>query len=573
MALSRFNHGSEQLMHYPGSDSNNTRKLWHFNGGLHLPDNKSMSLASPAAKLPLPDKLVIPLQQHIGELPELSVKVGDHVLKGQLLAEAKDYVSASVHAPSSGTITAIGEHAVPHPSGLTGLCVSLETDGKDEWTTELPDSMADFKQYSASQLRERIRWAGIVGMGGATFPTGIKLNPGPGKKISTLIINAAECEPYISCDDALMQTHADDIINGIAITQYVLSAENSIIGIEDNKPDAIKAMREAINNSALQNIELVVIPTLYPSGGEKQLIRILTGQEVPSHGPPADIGYVCHNIATIFAIHQAVVESKPLISRMITVTGPGIRKPQNLFAPIGTLVSALIDFAGGYQGQVEELILGGPMMGFGLGSDRLPVNKGANCILVTQHDEEQVNSPPVACIRCGKCADVCPAQLLPQQLYWFARSKDLDKVQDYNLFDCIECGCCAHVCPSHIPLVQYYRFAKTEVWAREEDKRKADLARQRHEQREARLARIEAEKQERLRKKKEALEKKKSADAADTDGKDPKQAAIEAAMKRAAEKKQKLREEGKLPGNTENLTAAQKKQIDEAEKRRQDTSS
>ena len=555
----------------PSHAYKNQRKLWQFHGGLHLPDNKSISLQKPLATLPVTKRLVIPVQQHIGEPPEVIVKVGDTVRKGQLLAKPNDYVSAPIHASSSGTVVAIDEQPVPHPSGLNNLCITIETDGKDEWTDELPEALEAFKDCSAAILKERIRWAGIVGMGGATFPSGVKLNPGPDKRIKTLIVNAAECEPYITCDDTLMQYRADSILQGIEIVMHILSAKQCLIGIEDNKPQAINSLQQAVNDHQVQNVEVITIPTVYPSGGEKQLIKVLTGLEVPSHGLPADIGIVCHNVATLSAISDAVLQSKPLISRIVTVTGQGVKQPQNVEVINGTPIESLIKFAGGYAGNADKLILGGPMMGFTLESDQIPVTKGTNCILVTTTEEVPQNSPALPCIRCGKCADACPANLLPQQMYWYSRAKDLDKVQDYNLFDCIECGCCAHVCPSHIPLVQYYRFAKTEVWAKEEEKRKSDIARQRHEFKEARLARIEAEKKARLRKKKEALEKKAPGDKGK--GSDPKKAAIEAAMKRAAAKKKQLQEEGKLPANTDNLTSAQQKQIEAADKRRQEKSS
>jgi electron transport complex protein RnfC len=554
-------------MHVAGTSSNtDKRKLWQFHGGLHLPDHKSMSMQSTPTEASLDKLLVIALQQHIGETPEILVKVGDRVLKGQMLAQANAYVSAPIHASSSGTVVAIDEQPVPHPSGLTATCITIETDGQDKWDQSLPSAIIDYKSCTAGELLERIHWAGIVGLGGATFPSRVKLNPGPGKPVDILVVNAAECEPYITCDDALMQNHAEAIVHGIGIVMHILAAKRCLIGIEDNKAVAIAAMQKAITEADTGNIELVVIPTIYPSGGEKQLIKILTGKEVPGNGIPADIGIVCHNVATLFAVNNAVSKGQPLISRMVTITGEGIARPQNMVVPNGTLISSLIEQAGGYTNNVKELIMGGPMMGYALNSDKLPVSKATNCILVTQQDDEK-QSPAAACIRCGKCAEVCPARLLPQQLYWYTRARDLDRVQDFNLFNCIECGCCAHVCPSHIPLVQYYRFAKTEVWAREEEKRKSDIARQRHDFREARLARIKAEKQANLRKKKEALENKQTTDA------DPKKAAIEAAMKRAAEKKKKLQEQGKIPSNTENLTAAQQRQIDEADKRRENNES
>jgi electron transport complex protein RnfC len=538
------------------------RKLWHFHGGLHLPDNKAMSMQQPLQDAALPDQLVIPLQQHIGELPKLLIKVGATVAKGQLLAEAQRYVSANVHAPTSGTVVEITPHVIIHPSGLKSTCIILQTDGEDRWADHLPAPMTPFRDYSTAELGARIRWAGIVGLGGATFPSSIKLNLGPERKVETLVVNGAECEPYISCDDTLMQTEPKSIIQGIEIVMHMLSAKNCLIGIEDNKPQAIASMQQAAAENGNPAIEVVVIPTLYPSGGERQLIQILTGREVPSRGLPADISIVCHNVGTLAAINDAVLLGRPLISRIVTVTGQGVHKPGNYRVRIGTPISALVNEAGGYNEHAKRLILGGPMMGHTLDSDDIPLTKGANCVLVNTAEEIEHNSPAVPCIRCGKCAEACPVGLLPQQLYWHARSRDLDKTQDYNLFDCIECGCCSHVCPSHIPLVQYYRYAKTEIWAKEEERKKSDIARQRHEFKQARLERIEAEKKARLRKKKEDLETPAAVD------QDPKKAAIAAAMKRAAEKKKQLQEAGLAPANTDNLSDAQQKQIEAADKRR-----
>ncbi len=541
-------------------------RLWQFHGGLHLPDHKAVSLQQPVVEVAVANTLSIPLLQHIGEMPELLVKAGEHVKKGQLLADASAYISAAVHAPTSGVIREISPKITTHPSGLRSPCIIIDSDGKDEWTSELPKPLQPFTDFSTAELGARIRWAGIVGLGGATFPSSVKLNPGNDKKIDTLIVNGAECEPYITCDDMLMQTRAADIVGGIQIVMHLLSVEHCLIGIEDNKPLAIQAMQAAIDETGIDAIQLIKIPTLYPSGGEKQLIHILTGKEVPSHGLPADIGIVCMNVGTLAAIDDAITRSRPLISRLVTVTGEGIKRPGNYHVANGTPISHLIAAAGGLNGQVEEMILGGPMMGYALKSDAIPLTKGANCILLMSAAENPHHSAAKACIRCGKCADVCPVQLLPQQLYWFSKARDFDKAQDFNLFDCIECGCCSHVCPSHIPLVQYYRYAKTEIWAKEEEKRKSDHARQRHQFREARLKRIEAEKKARLRKSKEALEKKAGNKAAA----DPKKAAIEAAMKRAAEKKKQLQQAGKMPANTDNLSAAQQQQIDAARQRRQE---
>lgn len=538
------------------------RHLSYFHGGLKLPGHKAMSTGAPIQQAKLAKELIIPVHQHIGEAGELLVNAGDHVLKGQALTKPKGYVSASVHAPTSGVIKDIGLYPAPHPSSLSTECIVIEPDGKDEWTELQP--VENYLKLSAAEIRNIIRHSGIVGLGGAAFPTAVKINPGPSHEIETLIINGAECEPYITCDDMLMRERADEIISGTEILLHTLNAKQCFIAIEDNKTEAIKSLKAAVKESKLVNIHVVVIPTLYPTGSEKQLIKVLTGLEVPSDGLPADIGIVMQNVGTAAAIHHAIHHGKPLISRIVTITGEGVEQPQNLETLIGTPIADVIAQCGGYKAGADRLIIGGPMMGFTISNDHLPIIKGCNCLLVEtaeQHEEQAV----MPCIRCGECTRACPASLLPQQLYWHASSKNFDLVQDYHLFDCIECGCCAYVCPSHIPLVQYYRFAKTEIWNQERERVKSDHARARHDFRQARLDREKKEREERLRKKKEMLEKKKLEDAI-ANGEDPKKAAIEAAMQRVKAKKQTMDEK---PKNTENLTAEQQKKIDEIDKRRQ----
>ena len=551
------------------------RRLWSFHGGIHVPDEKALSTGRPVARAPLPSLLTIPLRQHIGEPARPIVRVGDWVLKGQKIAEPEGWVSTPIHASSSGTVVVIEDRPIPHPSALVAPCIVIRTNGLDEWA-KLPKPLDNYRELDPALVRERIRWAGIVGLGGAAFPTSIKLDPGPRLPVRTLIVNGAECEPYISCDDMLMRECAGDIIRGASILMHLLHARECLIGIEDNKPVAIEAMRLAVAESDIkESTRVCTIPTLYPSGGEKQLIRILTGDEVPTSVIPAQIGILCQNVATLAAIAQAVLAGKPLISRYVTMSGRGLRAPRNFEVLIGTPIADLIRAAGGLAGDVRKLVLGGPMMGFTLDSDQVPITKAANCVLALSEEDAPDPGPALACIRCGKCAEVCPANLLPQQMYWYARSKDLEKVQDYNLFDCIECGCCAQVCPSHIPLVQYYRYAKTESWAREREKRAADRARARHEAKEARLARLEQERKDKLKRKKEALSKKPTAGkAGDGSGgtattEDPKKAAIEAARKRAAAKKAALAEQGIGPKNVQGLTPSQQRQIDAAENRRQ----
>lgn len=490
---------------FPTPAKENKDRLWRFHGGIHVPDEKALSNRRPVTVAPVPPLLVIPLRQHIGAAAAPIVQVGERVLAGQKIADARGYVSAPVHASSSGTVVAIEQRPVPHPSGMSAPAIVIETDGQDEWV-EREEPLHNYKNLDPGEIRDRIRSAGLVGMGGAGFPTSVKLNPGSDQVIRTLIINAAECEPYITCDDMLMRGRAGDVILGVRIMRHLLGAEECIIGVEDNKPEAIEALRLAIAESDTKHsTRIVPIPTLYPSGGEKQLIKILTGKEVPSHGIPAQIGIVCQNVGTCAAVADAVLDGKPLVSRLVTLSGRGFVKPQNLEVRIGTRAADLIAFVGGYTGPIRKLVCGGPMMGFATESDEIPITKTTNCLLALTEAESPDTGPALPCIRCGRCAEACPANLLPQQMYWHARAKDLDKVQDYNLFDCIECGCCAVVCPSHIPLVQYYRFAKTESWTREQEKRKSEHARERHHAKEIRLERLERERLAKQRKQKEAL--------------------------------------------------------------------
>jgi len=550
------------------------RRLWRFPGGIHLPAEKELSTGQPVAKVPVPSFLTIPVQQHIG-LPALPlVRVGDWVLKGQRIAAPQGTMSAPVHASSSGRVVAIEERPVPHPSGLGGTCIVIRTDGLDQWARR-PKPLENYKDLDAPTLRERIRWAGIVGLGGAAFPTSVKLDPKPHQPIRTLILNGAECEPYISCDDMLMREHAGRIIQGASIVMRLLGARECLIGIEDNKPQAIESMRLAVAESDIgRSTQVCAIPTLYPSGGEKQLIRVLTDKEVPTGGTPAQIGVLCQNVASLASVAEAVIAGKPPIARYVTLSGRGIREPRNFQVRIGTPVADLIRAAGGFSGEISKLVLGGPMMGFTLNSEQVPVTKGTNCILALTEQEAPAPQPVQPCIRCGKCAEVCPVSLLPQQLYWYARSRHLDKVQDYKLFDCIECGCCSQVCPSHIPLVHYYRHAKVEIRSQEQDRRSAEHARTRYEARTARLERLEKVRKAKLRRQQEALTARPATDSnpAGPDraaaAQDPKQAAIEAAKARVAAKKAALAEQGIGPRNTRNLIPSQQRQIAAAEQRR-----
>lgn len=468
-------------------------RIWDIPGGIHPQENKLQSLGHGIETPPLPRELIVPLQQHIGARAEPCVAVGDKVLKGQLIAEASGFVSCPLHAPTSGTVTAIGPAAYPHASGLEEWAIRIEADGEDRWC-EL-DPISDFRALEPAALLDIIRAAGISGLGGAGFPTAVKLKARPEQKIHTLIINGTECEPYITADDSAMRYRAEQIVSGIEVLMHILRPEQVLIGIEDNKPEAIEAMRAAVGERPMQ---VVVFPTKYPSGGEKQLIQILTGKEVPSGGLPADLGMVCQNVGTLLAIHDAVVLGQPLIKRITTLTGDALSHPTNVEVLIGTPIRDLLTFAGLQPEKLYRLVMGGPMMGFTLQSMDAPIVKTTNCLLAGSKAELPPPPPAQPCIRCGLCAEACPASLLPQQLHFFALGKDYDQLKRQNLFDCIECGACSYVCPSSIPLVQYYRAAKSEIRALDLQQHKADHSRQRFEHRQERLQR-EAEQKERDR--------------------------------------------------------------------------
>ena len=537
-------------------------KLHHMHGGMHLQQHKQKSCAQPVQVAELPRQLILPLRQHIGEANKPIVAVGERVLRGQLIATSPSPISAGIHASSSGLVSAIETHAVPHPSQLSADCIIIDTNGKDEAIKQTP---IDLSTVSRIEILEYLHDSGIAGLGGAVFPTSAKLSRALEQSINTLIINGAECEPYITCDDMLMRTRSAAVIQGISHLQTILSPARTLIAIEDNKPEAIDAMRQSLLQQALTNTELVVIPTIYPCGGEKQLIQILSGHQIPQHQLAFDIGTICQNVGTCAAISDALERQQPLISRYVTVSGDGICNPGNWEVRLGTPIRHLINLAGGYRAgdaNQQHLVMGGPMMGFSLATDSIPVVKASNNILVMQ--AQTIASKPGLhdeCIRCGKCSEVCPAQLLPQQLYWHARAKAYDKAESYNLFDCIECGCCSAVCPSEIPLVQYYRAAKSELRASQQALFKSDRARIRFESREKRLLRKKQQQEESRRLKREAL-LKKSAQKKQQDTKpDPVQAALDRIKAKNKENIPEIK-------NVTNLTPDQQKQIDEADARR-----
>jgi electron transport complex protein RnfC len=534
------------------------RRLINFHGGLSLKQNKRRSTTLPVKQARIPKKIILPLHQHIGDPADPCVAVGDKVYKGQMVGRPTILVSASVHASTSGTVVDIGEYPVPHPSGLKALCVVIESDGLHR-TRRDHERFYNYHELAPEQLREIIRMSGVVGLGGAGFPTTLKLDPHH-REVETLILNGVECEPYITCDDMLMREQATEIIEGLIIMRHALQAKHCIIAIENNKPDAFARMQQAVINSGVDFIEMVKVPTVYPSGGEKQLIQILTGKEVPYHGLPLDIGIVCQNVGTAYAVCRAVEHGEPLISRYVTVAG-SVSKSRVMEVLIGTPIGELIEECGGNLQTLNRVIMGGPMMGFALHDINSPVIKTTNCILaqsvIADVPLASRNTQALPCIRCGACAEVCPANLLPQQLYWYARAREFDKVQDYHLFDCIECGCCDYVCPSHIPLVQYFRYAKTEIWNKDREKMVADLSRARHEFHKLRLEREKQERAERHKKKRAAI--------STPSDEDKKKAMIQAAMERARAKREA---EGTAPENVDNLTEEQQRKIDEVDARR-----
>jgi electron transport complex protein RnfC len=469
------------------------RSLHQFKGGIHPSQHKTLSTTAPISNLNIHkgDKLCIPLNQHIGLVSLPCVAVGDFVLAGQVIANAQGLFSLPSHASTSGTIILIEERLVAHSSHLLTLCIIICADGKDTYI-EL-EGINNYLEVDRQILIQKISNAGIAGMGGAGFPSSIKLHA-PTYSIDTLIINAAECEPYITSDDMLMRECAMDIVKGIQILQYLVQANTCLIGIEDNKPEAIEALKIAIKTLSCRDIRIIVIPTKYPSGGEKQLIKLLTNKEVPSGSIPATIGVVCQNIATTHAIYQAISHGQPLVTRITTISGEIIPHPKNIRARIGTPIKYLFQQAGiqNISSNKARIIVGGPMMGFTITDLNIPTTKTTNCLLMLKHNNQDAELP---CIRCGLCAEVCPSFLLPQQLFWFSKASEFEKAEQHNLFDCIECGACSYVCPSQIPLVQYYRFAKGSIRQERIEHKKSNLSKGRYEDRLARIEKQLAEKE------------------------------------------------------------------------------
>lgn len=485
-------------------------RLFRFKGGVHPDENKATHNMAISA-IPLPAKLYLPLQQHIGSPAEPVVTVGAHVKKGQLLAKATGPVSAPVHASTSGTVVAIDDCTAPHPSGLPVKSIILESDGKDEWYESIVP--IDPFKLSAEEIAQKVGEAGIVGMGGAAFPAAVKLNLGNKKPIHTLIINGGECEPYLTCDDRLMQERPAPLIDGIRLMMKSLHCKQTLIAVENNKPEAQQALREAA--AEWPEIEVVGVPTRYPMGSEKQMIQTLTGLEVPAGGLGADIGVLVHNVATAYAVNQALRQGRPLVSRIVTVSGSAVKEPANLEVPLGTLADELIAHCGGFKQEPKRQLLGGPMMGTALPNLGVPIVKGSNGVLALGQDEMRLQPTPQPCIRCGRCVDACPLGLMPLEMASRARNGKVEDALDYGLLDCIACGTCSYICPASIPLTQYFNFAKGELARKKIEKEKAALTRELAQARQERLEREAREKKEAAaRRKAEREAKRRAAEAA-----------------------------------------------------------
>lgn len=435
---------------------------------------------------PVPERLILPVQQHAGLPAEVCVATGDQVLKGQPLTTPGTAPSAIVHASSSGTVAEISSG--PVTAGPDGLRIVLETDGTDTAWTGYPARAPD--SLRPDELRAAVTSAGIVGLGGALFPTDLKLTPGC--TIHTLILNGVECEPRISCDDALMRDQPEPILLGAELMQRALGAERCLVAVKAATP-AYSAMQAAIEARGNDAIRAVGVPAIYPAGGEDQLIELLLQTEVPAGGLPRDTGVVCQNVGTAAALARFVTAGEPLIDRIVSVSGQGIQQPVNIRARIGTPISVLMECAGGYTDRAERLIMGGPMMGIALPDDALPITKGTNSLYVAAGGELAIPGPEMPCIRCGECATVCPVNLMPQLMLAALPQDDFDRLQQLGLPDCVECGCCDFVCPSHIPLTQRFVEAKAELRTIEFEQHRAALADARHSARQQRLEKWEAE--------------------------------------------------------------------------------
>ncbi|MDR2452751.1 MAG: electron transport complex subunit RsxC [Candidatus Accumulibacter sp.] len=512
-------------------------RLFQFKGGVEPETHKSRSAREAIGEAPLPPIFVVPLHQSVGGHARPLVAAGERVRKGQRIGAADKWVSSAVHAPTSGKVLAIEERVAAHPSGLTTLSVLIEPDGREEWIERAP---LDYGAMPPERLRRFLRDSGVVGLGGAVFPSHAK-SVAAAVPMEYLVINGAECEPFMTCDDRLMRERAEGVVRGAAIFRDLLEPKRVLIGIEDNKPEAIAAMREAVENVG-EDFAVVPVPTRYPTGGARQLIRVLTGKEIPASRRSPEMGVQCFNVGTAYSAWRAVAFGEPVVSRIVTLTG-NVEAPRNWEIRLGTPLRDILPLMRP-KPDTRRYVMGGPMMGFALPSLEAPIVKASNCIIAASPALFPPPPPEMPCIRCGACAKACPHELQPFELYRFSRARNFDKAREYDLLDCIECGCCGYVCPSHIPLVQYFRFAKSEIAARDQDKRKAEVAKERFERRRAREERDQAEKAERLAK--AAAAKAAERQAAPNDAEAAKKALIAAAVERARVQREGVQDQSSI---------------------------
>ncbi len=427
-------------------------------GGVHPPENK-LSANAPIEVLPVPSSVFIPVGQHIGAPATPVVKRGDEVKTGQLIAKSSSFVSTNIHSPVSGVVKRVDFQA--DSSGYPKQGILIDVKG-DEWleTIDRTDNLIKEFDPDGQAIVSKIQDAGIVGLGGATFPTHVKLVPPKGMKANVLLINGVECEPYLTSDHRLMLEKPNEILVGTQLLMKALNVEKAVIGIENNKPDAIRILTE--KSKAFSGITVIALKVKYPQGGEKQLIKAVTGKEVPSGGLPIAVGAVVSNVGTAFAVYEAIQKNKPLIERVVTITGKAITKPSNFLVRIGTPVSALIEAAGGMSGSTGKIISGGPMMGRAVATAEVPVTKGTSGILLME-EEESRRKEQIACIRCSRCVTACPMGLEPYLLMTLSEKHIFDRAEENRIMDCIECGSCSYTCPSNRPLLDYIRFGKGKV--------------------------------------------------------------------------------------------------------------
>lgn len=450
-----------------------------FAGGIQLKSEKASSLQQPLKKAILPKLIKIPLQQHLGLAALPIVKAGDLVFKGQLIAKEQGYLSVPVHASTSGIIKEVAEHPMPGPATTLSECIVIEVDGEDKWLENRTPQIY-FRNMSPVKIQKKILEAGLIGLGAPGFPSAVRIIPESNTDIDLVILNATECESYVSCDEVLIRNHAKEVITGLEILMHALQVNDCVIAIEENKAKTVSVLQEALDNHAGIDIKLRLVPALYPVGAENLLIKSITGTEVTTDDLTAAANVVCYNAGTAFAAKKAIIDDEPLISRIVTVTGPGINQVCNLEVLLGTPINDIIAQCGGHNEQYKYLIMGGPMKGIRLVNDVAPVIKTTNCLLAIDASLDKSNIEASDCTRCDDCVPVCPVKLQPQQLHWHSKEFNKDRLLDYHLFDCIECGCCSYVCPSHIPLVDEYRQSKNRIWDKPKNQTQAEQNKQRY---------------------------------------------------------------------------------------------